>query len=176
MSGKKEIAQIMRQKRQSLDPKIKEIYDAKIIKHLLPYLKKGQKVAVFASLADEIDLSPLFSLEIALYFPKVTGKGLMAFYHVKDQNALQPGAYGILEPSSQNKISKSEIDVFIVPMLAFNQKRYRIGYGGGYYDRYLQDAPGLKLGVAYRFQQLEESFENAYDVPCDLIITERGIV
>lgn len=176
MSGKKEIAQIMRQKRQSLDPKIKEIYDAKIIKHLLPYLKKGQKVAVFASLADEIDLSPLFSLDLDLYFPKVLSPTEMAFYHVKDQNALQPGAYGILEPSSQNKISKSEIDVFIVPMLAFNQKRYRIGYGGGYYDRYLQDAPGLKLGVAYRFQQLEESFENAYDVPCDLIITERGIV
>lgn len=64
----------------------------------------------------------------------------------------------------------------IVPMLAFDQSCYRLGYGGGYYDRFLQNAFTVKVGVAYDEQFTEEMFAEIFDIPLDMIITPTRII
>ena len=59
-------------------------------------------------------------------------------------------------------------------MLAYDKDNFRVGYGGGYYDGYLKGYSGLKVGVAYSFQFTKESFVEAHDIACDVIVTERG--
>ena len=62
-----------------------------------------------------------------------------------------------------------------MPLLAVNPRGYRLGYGGGYYDRYLKDARTLKVGLGYSFQLTEEFEEDGWDQPLDEFICERGI-
>jgi 5-formyltetrahydrofolate cyclo-ligase len=71
-------------------------------------------------------------------------------------------------------IPKENIDLLIVPGLVFDKKGYRIGYGGGYYDRFLQDYQGSTLSIAYSFQTAEQLPFEEFDVPVEQIITEEG--
>ena len=63
----------------------------------------------------------------------------------------------------------------LIPLLAVNSRGYRLGYGGGYYDRFLKGAAAVKVGIAYDFQLTDEFEEDGWDEPLDLLITERGI-
>ena len=84
--------------------------------------------------------------------------------------------FGIPEP----KFCKATFpDVLLVPLVGFDQKRYRIGYGGGYYDRYLQKLNKkknfLSIGFAFSFQQINKIAINKYDKKLDFILTDRSI-
>ena len=76
---------------------------------------------------------------------------------------------GLIESRNSTEIIP---DVVVVPLLAFNNKGYRIGYGGGYYDRYLANKHVLKVGLAYSWM-LEEFKEDDFDVRMDIIVTEN---
>ncbi len=84
----------------------------------------------------------------------------------------QIGAYGIEEPSGQ--AFEGEIQVTLVPLLAVNKKLYRVGYGKGYYDRYLKNRRTLKIGLGYSFQ-IEEFKEDEWDEPLDAFVCEKEI-
>jgi 5-formyltetrahydrofolate cyclo-ligase len=71
-------------------------------------------------------------------------------------------------------IPKKKMDLLIVPGLVFDKKGYRIGYGGGYYDRFLHDYQGSTLSIAYSFQTADELPIEEFDVPVEQIITEEG--
>ena len=64
----------------------------------------------------------------------------------------------------------------VVPLVAFNRKKYRVGYGKGFYDKYLKDFQGTTIGLAFSFQEVDEDFEDEYDIPLDYIITEKEII
>lgn len=83
------------------------------------------------------------------------------------------GRFGIEEPTGV--AYEGSIDVAVVPLLAVNSRGYRLGYGGGYYDRFLRDKNILKVGLGYRFQLTDEFEEDAWDEPLDEFICERGI-
>jgi 5-formyltetrahydrofolate cyclo-ligase len=72
-------------------------------------------------------------------------------------------------------IPREQIDFLLVPGLVFDKKGYRIGYGGGYYDRFLQDYTGSTLSIAYSFQTTAELPFEEFDVPVEQIITEEGL-
>lgn len=114
------------------------------------------------------------SLEgIALdYIPKVIDQQTMIFLAPEH---LEKGTLGILEPSGTKEIDKSNIDVMLVPMVAF-QYLYRVGYGKGYYDRYLKDFQGLKIGIAFDMQEVDDYVPNPFDQKMDLIVTETRII
>ena len=90
------------------------------------------------------------------------------------------GSYGIMEPvtDTARRVEPQEIDLVIVPGLAFGLNRQRIGYGAGYYDRLLKEVRKdcVKIGFAYEIQILEKIYENKLDVPMDIIITEERII
>jgi len=75
------------------------------------------------------------------------------------------------------EISSEEIDVVLVPGLIFREDGFRIGYGGGYYDRFLRDAKSVvKIGLCYEMQIYEDIPVDIYDIPVDYIITEKRII
>ena len=95
---------------------------------------------------------------------------------------LTEGAYGILEPiNSNSKIDPSFLDLIIVPGLVFSLKGFRIGYGGGFYDRFLarsnnRERNPIKLSFVYSEYIIDEVPTNKYDLPVDFIITEGKII
>ena len=86
---------------------------------------------------------------------------------------LKKGAYGILEPEAGEEM---RCDVALVPMLAVDKEGYRLGYGGGYYDKFFATHPHIfKVGIAYEGQRVETLPHEATDIPLDALITEEGV-
>ncbi len=112
-----------------------------------------------------------------ILLPVIDKKNLMNFFSWRKNDVLFVNQYGIPEPSK----SKVKIpDVILVPILAFDKNKYRLGYGKGFYDRYLNKylkrfKKILTVGVAFSFQRHHKLPRNQNDVKLDLIITEKGI-
>lgn len=85
------------------------------------------------------------------------------------------GAYNIREPKELRIAQTTDIDIALIPALALSRYGNRIGFGMGYYDRFLSDFNGLKIGVCYDFQIFDTLPHNPHDVKMDLIITEKRI-
>lgn len=92
---------------------------------------------------------------------------------------LEVGYYNILTPKKEyiREVSPEKIDIVLVPGLIFRKDGYRIGYGGGYYDRFLSNIKSvIKIGICFEMQILEDIPIDDYDIPVDLIITEERII
>lgn len=132
-----------------------------------PSYRQSEVVATYLSLPHEWDTSHLIRQAQAdgkrLLVPKLLGQGQMIFV---DYNAdqLVPTAWGLLEPSSNQAVDKSVIDLIHVPGLVFDPEGYRIGHGGGYYDRYLADYQGLTLATLHP-SQLCHFPKDPHDIP-----------
>ena len=97
----------------------------------------------------------------------------MTFYKINSLDELVEGYYGIKTPPKieENIIKKDEIDLIWVPGVGFDKNNYRIGFGGGYYDRYLKDFKGYTISLAFKEQIVEKVPTNEFDLPVDLVIT-----
>ncbi len=91
---------------------------------------------------------------------------------------LEEGAYGILSPKEKNFIDPRTIDLVITPGVAFDKRGYRIGYGGGYYDRFFEKYPNsIRIGYAFSLQLVDEALPiEKTDLPLNALITELGFV
>ena len=95
----------------------------------------------------------------------------MDFYEIRDFSELQKGAYGILEPTGDRLLLPQKDDLMLVPGAAFDRNGYRIGYGGGYYDRYLRRHPDMKtIALAYDFQIISRVPAEEFDVPAGEVL------
>lgn len=93
-------------------------------------------------------------------------------FELTDLSAVACGAYGIREPLQNKAIDKENIDAVIVPGIGFDRNGARIGFGKGYYDRFLNDFDGLKIGVCYDFQLVDKIETDENDIPMNVIVTE----
>ncbi|AEE97348.1 5-formyltetrahydrofolate cyclo-ligase [Mahella australiensis] len=93
---------------------------------------------------------------------------------------LRDGFYGIKEPMEEymRPASPEQLDIIIVPAVAYDRRGYRIGYGGGYYDRFLSslDKDIVTIGIAFDIQIVGEVPVQPFDIPVDMVITESGII
>ena len=104
--------------------------------------------------------------------PKVYGDE-MRFLWLDDLQQVAPGAYGIPEPIADGPVAMDETALVLMPGLAFDPEGHRLGYGGGFYDRYLADQPNHPLvALYYRFQLLDHLETEAHDVPVDLVVCD----
>ncbi len=142
--------------------------DVRYVHTFLPSLPKG-----------EPNLWPLIRIalhrEVKLCVPIVKSAGEMQTSEFYNDTELIERSFGVLEPKSPILIDESEIDVVLIPLLAFDSKGYRVGYGGGYYDRFLSRIPNaLKIGVSL-FAAVEEITDNnEFDIPLDICVTPYG--
>lgn len=97
---------------------------------------------------------------------------------IKSFLELSTGTFGILEPSKEfiREISPKEIDLIIVPGIAFDMKGHRVGYGKGYYDKLLKKTNAVRIGLAFELQIVNQIPKEPHDVPMNKIITEKRII
>lgn len=153
------------------------------VMHLSQY-QKAKTVGAYIAYQDEVSTRELIDHTIAankiLCLPRIMSftEHTMAFYLFDGAENLEKNRYGITEPKESCKtIALSDIDFMIVPMVGFDERCYRIGTGGGFYDVLLNssDKRPFLCGIAFDVQRCEDISPEAWDVPMDLIITESHI-
>lgn len=139
-------------------------------------LKQNSIIASYIPIRNELDTRFLCAaLQDAghhICLPRIAAAE-MNFHSYKIGDELALNKFGIAEPLASAQ--KIEPNVILVPMLAFDGSKNRLGYGGGYYDRYLHNSAALKIGVAFSAQQVEHIATEPHDIKMDMIITESKI-
>lgn len=136
-----------------------------------PIFINAKKIGIYLSYRNEVDTWQLIDEYQGIkeiYVPVVNGKEIE---FVLFDNNLKKNKYQIYEPINKQLINKDKLDLLIVPLVGYDKDNYRLGYGGGYYDRYLVDYPGYTIGLAYSFQYLDNYQKENFDIPLDKIIT-----
>lgn len=142
-------------------------------------LPTGTFIGAYRNLSTEPDLNGLF--EDARYqfcYPRVSGLE-MQFYHVENRASFEQSSMGVLEPTlaEATLVQLKDISVLLVPGLGFDRQGCRLGRGKGYYDRTLQSYTGLKVGVCFSRQIVNEGLpREGHDVFMDYIVTEKFIL
>lgn len=185
MVDKKILRKKMMEYRMTLSKEQRLLYNERILKRFLSLLAENHYkcIASYAHFRGEVETSSInqaiLDQNIRLALPKVNSKeGKMDFFEVNDLSDLKRNAMGIDEPCERKsvKILSNEIDLFITPGVSFDYKGFRLGYGGGFYDKYfstLKTNP-KKVGLAFELQCLEEIPKDDYDHPVTDLITEMG--
>ena len=143
----------------------------------------ASEVFTYVSFGSEVDTFGLIKSSIQsgkkVYAPKILDKGIMEFYRVTSLGQLVPSKYGILEPtSSEQGCLSGNHQVMVLPGVAFDSSNNRMGYGGGYYDRYLaiyDQGKTTKIALAYELLMVDLLPVKDYDKKVDLIVTEYAI-
>ena len=109
--------------------------------------------------------------------PKVNKDNMMDFFHWSTKDPLKINKYGIPETISMKKVYPK---ILLIPLVAFDSQLYRLGYGGGYYDRYISKYQNthklIKIGIGFSYQKIIDLPINEYDKKLDYLITENGII
>lgn len=145
----------------------------------LPMVKKAQTICFYVSMADEVETHKLIKYYLhatglkakCIIVPKIIGKNLK-LYKIKSFSDLSPGKFGILEPKAgSRRVTKNQVDLFVVPGIVFSKFGQRLGFGQGYYDRLLRNTKAFKLGLAYSWQVVDKLPVDKKDVFMDLVLT-----
>ncbi len=177
------LRQAMRVTRGGLDPQARRDAHAAIVRSVLAYaLQRGDRViALYAGSEHEADPSsaaePLVAAGCRVVWPRVSAPGRLSF-HGAAFSELRPGFRGIVEPPADAPQTPWEdVELALIPGLAFTPDGQRLGQGGGFYDRLLGAAPRpYALGVAYAAQIVSALPAESHDRPVDRVLTERGFV
>ena len=159
----------------------KQFIDQALTERLLqhPFYQEAKIIATYLSFPHEFQTQELIEQALKdgkkVLIPKTYPKGRMDFV-VYDSQQLVKTSFGLLEPQGDLEVvDASQIDLIHVPGLAFTTEGYRIGYGGGYYDRYLEHFSGHTLSTVYPCQIQDFSPEN-HDIPVqEVLIDERNL-
>ena len=109
--------------------------------------------------------------------PRVDRDGIMHYYFLEHLEDLEPGSFGIMEPKESCPLCETEEGLLLMPGVAFDVRCHRVGYGGGYYDRYLEKHPGLvHIALAFEFQVFDEVPFEDHDILPEMIVTEERLL
>lgn len=180
---KNEVRQLIKAYRQKLTDEDVKIQSRLIIDRLKKsdIYQNADNVFLYMSYNREVDtymlLSRCFMDGKKVYAPKVLSKTDMEFYRIQDEHDLVSGYMGIMEPSDSCEKANTRDGLFIMPGLAFDYDFHRIGYGGGFYDRYLSiDNTFIKAALAFDFQLLESIPYEEHDLKPDYIVTQTQFI
>jgi len=148
-----------------------------IIDRVRNLLSDAKTVVAYYSLEDEVDTHGLIDELLAegktVFLPKVVSDYEMVLCKYTGTESLQKGAFGIMEPIGDEMTIGTNIDVVLVPGMAFDEKGHRLGRGKGYYDRFLSTLPEPHphlIGVCFDFQKVDSVPTEACDIPVDLVV------
>jgi 5-formyltetrahydrofolate cyclo-ligase len=115
---------------------------------------------------------------LKILVPKIDiTSGGMQHFHFNDDVELVHNAFGIAEPAGGEAISPDEIDLVLIPLLAFDKRGYRVGYGKGYYDRFLSECRQDVIKIGLSFFEPEERIDdiNQFDIPLNYCVTPQAV-
>ncbi len=179
---KQALRQRMKALRAGLDAGERAKLDERICRQLLelPQVKEAGLVYVYASYGSETDtwglIRALLERQVLVALPRVDGQ-TMAFYRIEALGQLSKGYRGILEPGRSCPEAKERQAPVITPGLAFDRRGGRLGYGGGYYDRFFAAEPEhFRIAACYPFQVAEKVPGTELDLPVQLLVTGEEII
>jgi len=181
---KEQIRKKYLQARKDLDPADAEKRSAEIIARLigLPAFAAARGFLVYvASKDNEVDTKPLIRKLLKhihpVLAPVAQPDGTLLWSRLRDMDELEPARFGILEPrpDAQRIVKPPSDAVAVVPGIAFSVEGWRVGYGGGYFDRFLATFKGGRIGLAYDIQIASHIPHAPHDVPMDFVVTETTI-
>lgn len=182
---KNEIREKYKALRQNILPDVKAEMDKKICDTFasLATYRYASVLLMYAPKSDEVDIMPLVNKALLdgkkVAFPRCKPETSdMDYYFISSVDQLTNGTYGILEPSEDlPKFDRNEAlpSACIIPALVYDNSGYRLGYGKGYYDRYLQRYNGSKVGFVYSDFIIDKVPRGKFDLSVNFIVTEKGI-
>jgi len=159
------------------------VSDALIISRLLALTEYRNAGSIFcyASRDREVDTDPIIENALnankTIALPRIIGNGMMEARWISDLNQLQPGRFGIREPLAEAPIAPTKnIDMAIIPCLSCDMEGHRLGYGGGYYDRYLAHTTCYKVALCRERSLAMLLPTDETDIRMDFVITEKRTV
>lgn len=174
MNDKNAVREKLKAVRAGFSGEERAVADAAVCENFINNYLGCESFFVFCSFGSEADtkkiVSRLIGADKRVYMPRIEGDTMLAVPYGETRK----GAFGIYEPCGQPYSGK--IDVAAIPLLAVNRRGYRLGYGKGFYDKFLKDRSEiLKVGLGYSFQ-LEEFEEDGWDIPLDTFVSEKGVI
>jgi 5-formyltetrahydrofolate cyclo-ligase len=138
-------------------------------------------VLLYHSINQEVDttelIKKLLSSDKRVALPVCSDNGKMIFRYLTDESELTKGFFSAPEPNeSCEEFVASKHTLCVIPAIAFDRDGYRLGYGKGYYDRYLSKYKGSTIGVCYSENMQDELFHGKYDRSVDLVVTDKEII
>lgn len=137
----------------------------------------AEKILMYHSLPDELPTRRFLAKwkeRKHFYLPRVNGVNLDILPY--DESKLELGSFHIEEPSGNDTVDAADIEMVVVPAVAYDARGNRLGRGKGFYDRFLASTPAVKVGVGYDFQLLDEIPAEPHDVPMDIVITQKSTI
>lgn len=177
------VREILRARKEAMTPQERLEKSLRICSHLAGRIRDGETVMVYSSKEKEVNTGPLISrlLErgVPVVVPIIVREDVsLRLSYLRDVSALVPSTFGVPEPiGAEIPATGEDVDTIVLPMLGFDRSGARIGYGAGYYDRFLARNPHLrKIGVAFASQECPDLPVDENDIRMDCIITEDGVV
>jgi 5-formyltetrahydrofolate cyclo-ligase len=182
-SGKEEMRMRAKEVRSRLLPGEVAELSARIGLHLRRLMDGESVVMVYASKPGEVDTSDLIcwllsqGTRVVVPIIEQETRSLRLSY-LEDPSVLRPSTFLVPEPVGREiPADASAVRLVIIPLIAFDRQGHRLGYGAGYYDRFLSRHPWMRMiGVAFSCQEVDVVPEDGNDVPLDAIVTEEGVV
>ncbi|HMB14890.1 MAG TPA: 5-formyltetrahydrofolate cyclo-ligase [Pelovirga sp.] len=140
-----------------------------------------QSMALYSPIHNEIATSEIFAAACRqgklVYYPRVAGEALH-FVEINSPGQLIPGSFGVLEPAAELNSSQQVPDLILVPGVAFDRFGHRLGYGRGFYDRYLSRFSDqvVRVGFSYSFQLCDALPVDAHDQSLDVLVTDTETI
>ena len=176
---KAELRKKILQEMKALSQEQKRAMDRALTERFLhhPFYQEAKNIATYLSFPHEFQTQELIEQALKdgkkVLIPKTYPKGRMEFVVYHPQQLVKT-SFGLLEPKGDLEVvDPSQIDLIHVPGLAFTTEGYRIGYGGGYYDRYLEHFAGYTMSTIYPCQVQEFNLED-HDIPVQEVLTYEG--
>lgn len=165
--------------RRKIPTELHKEYSQRIAKKVLALVEQtgAKRVFAYLSFGGEVEthglIQALLERGVQVAVPRCHTKAhTMDAVGIQSMDQLKPGAYGILEPQEGEVFSPDCFDMILVPALAFDRKGFRLGWGAGYYDRYLSGYQGLTVGLSFSVCQTEQLPHDRHDLPVKLVLNE----
>ncbi|MEM8561089.1 MAG: 5-formyltetrahydrofolate cyclo-ligase [Pseudomonadota bacterium] len=180
---KPELRRQMRQRRRALGVAVRQNAAKAAAQHIhkLPSWSRAQRVALYLAQDGELDTAVLAEVcrkdGKQLYLPVIDSSASMQFAAWAEDTALEINRYGIEQPNrSAERCAPENLDIAIVPLVAWDASGGRLGMGGGFYDRAFADIDRpVMLGAAFEIQQLRRIERDVWDIPLDFVLTESDL-
>lgn len=171
---KKELRKSIKQQVALMSEELKQQQSSNVFQHIenSDVFAKAKRVMIFASLPDEIPTHKVIKkwAEMKeLYLPRVNGYDIEVVKYCSSE--ITTGSFNIMEPTSQDTLSPSMLDLIIVPGVAFDRNGNRCGRGKGFYDRFLSKTHATTIAVCFDCQLVEELPTEPHDIPAQFIVT-----
>lgn len=180
--AKRRLRRSVLEERDALSPEVRDGWGERIAARLvaLSEVEEAKAVMIFSSFGSEVPTAPLMDrlrdLRVVIALPRIEGADLVPVPYVPG-DPVRSTAFGAVEPVSPERVDPGSLGVVVVPGVAFDRRGRRIGYGGGYYDRFLRGLSAFTVGIAFGLQVLDEDLPaGSFDLRVDAIVTERETI